>query len=548
MRREQGSGIQSSEGGAAGARLMMSAVMAFAAMAGAALLALAGCREAAVASSPPSLQIMAEADRRSSAEPIAGSSPIFDGTTVRLRAARGEIVGLTVWQRERAEVSLTFAEAAVQVAGFEVQWTKVSRPSTAMYGGSRGAADYPDALIPSPAPRSDPAYFDLAVSSDASAGLRRGTLRVGARAIPVELTIAPVQLPPLAKAPWVWAYYDPRELAWRRGAAIDSDAAFADEERCAAMFRDHGVMATPELVPETWPRRRALVAGSRYVPVMLPSAPAEMAAAAAFWSAALAPTDQLAFAIPIDEPRQEARRLEVRALGEALQRARGAEAPPRLLLAVTDEPRPIYGDAVDIFISPRAISRHAAPIRAERWTYNGNPPYAGSMVVDAGNADLRTWGWIGWRWQIPLWYVWDALYWHDRHNAKRAGLPRPGRAMRPGDSVTFDDGEDHGNFDGALALPGPIGDGDGVDAGDGSPCLSTLRLKTLRRGLQDRQLLEAASCTAASRQRAADLAAALIPFALADAFAASWRRPITSARWAEVHGQLLDLAAACPSN
>lgn len=532
----------------------------------------------APAARPGEVQIVEDADRRSSAEPIAARSTIFDGAVVRLRAARGETVGITVWHRGGAPVELRFAEPAAQVvgvAGFEVQWAQVPRPSTAMYGGSRGAAAYPDTLVPAAAPESDPAYFDLAVSSDAAPGVLRGELRVGTRRFAVELAVAPVLLPAPGARPWVWAYYDPRELAWRRGAEIDGAAAFADEERCAALFRAHGVMATPELSPEEWPRRRALVEGARYVPVLLPAAPAELAAAEAFWSATLAPTDQQAFAIPIDEPRTGERRRQVRALGEQLQAARaarmaavagggsggtgnsGGALPSRLLLAVTAAPDPSFGDAVDIYISPRAISRfgreQAAPARtaagvpAARWTYNGNPPFAGSMVVDAGNADLRTWGWIGWRWQVPLWYVWDALYWHDRHNAARAGLPRPGRALTAADSVTFDDGDDHGNRDGVLALPGPASDASYANDASASapPCLSTLRLKALRRGLTDRLLLEAASCTPESRRRAADLAASLIPFALADAFAATWQRPIPAARWSEARGQLLDLAAAC---
>ncbi len=527
-----------------------------------ALVALAACRrersaaETSEQGARPEVLIVEEADRRISPPPVGGAprgtiappSTVFDGSVVRLQAARGETVGLTVWQAKRQPVRLRFpaSEGVVRVSGFEVQRHTVSRPSTAMYGGgSRGAGDYPDALIAAPEPSSDPAYFDLAVSSDAAAGMVRGELEVEGQRLAVELTVRAARLPPLGAKPWVWGYYDPRELAWQSGWEIDSDATFTDEVRCAAMFREHGVMATPELTPVEWSKRRDLVAGSRYVPVMLPSDPHELRAAAKFWAEALAERDQYAFAIPIDEPRTDERRREVRALGEQLAAARATAGAPRLLLAVTDEPRATYGDAVDVFISPRARSRtpsrpqdgSAIEPRAQRWTYNGNPPYAGSMVLDAGASDLRTWGWIGWRWQVPLWYIWDVLYWHDRHNAARAGLPRPGRGLSAPDSVTFDDGEDHGNFDGVLALPGP--------ADNGIPCLPTLRLKVLRRGLQDRQLLEAASCSPESAARAAEIAAALVPFALGDAFAAAWRRPITEAAWSAARAQLLELASSC---
>lgn len=509
------------------------------------------------------IQIMEDADRRSSVEPLPASSSIFDGEVVRLTAARGETVGLTVWQgkvaaarvaqgptapnpeevsRTARPVTLRFTAAdgashpSPVVSGFEVEWLEVAQPSTTMYGGSRGAAWYPDALSPSESPRTDPAYFDLAVPSDAAPGLARGQLHIGERVILVELTVSPAIAPSITRAPWVWAYYDPRELAWRAEVSVDSEANIAAEASCAAMFREHGVMATPELVPSEWPRRQAQVAGSKYVPVLLPSAPAEMAEAARFWTEAFGPTDQLGFAIPIDEPRNDDRRREVVALGQELQRQRGPGG--RLLLAVTDVPRPIYGSAVDIFISPRAISRKApATAPPQRWTYNGNPPFAGSMVVDAGNTDLRTWGWIGFRWDVPLWYVWDALYWHDRHNAKRMGLPRPGRAMSPIEGVTFNDGGDQGNRDGVLAVPGAPGD-------QASPCRPTLRLKTLRRGVFDRALLTAARCSATTGA-AEVLAAGVVPFALADAFSATWSRGLTADRWTRARAELLALAARC---
>jgi hypothetical protein len=495
------------------------------------------CRGAAP-SPPLSLQIVDGADRRSSAEEVAASSVIFDGTTVRLRAARGEIVDFTVWPSMPSALTVRFSQPQLSVSGFEVEWTKVARPSTAMYGPSRGAADYPDGLRPRSAPATAPGYFEIAVSSDAGAGIYLGTLTVGSRAVPVELQVDPVLLPALGAHPSVWAYYDPRELAWHAREPVGSEQTFALEQRCAAMFRDHGVLATPELAPEEWPRRRSLVSGVRYVPVYWPRQPEQLAAAARFWSDALSASDQLAFAIPIDEPRSDAGRREVRALAEQLQAVRAATGAKRLLLAVTDAPHPIYGAALDIFISPHAVSRRTPrgpAASAARWTYNGAPPYAGAMVVDAGNADLRTWGWIAWRWQVPLWYVWDALYWHDRHNARRAGLARPGRSMEDLDAVTFDDGTDHGNRDGVLALPGD----------PTLPCRPTLRLKTLRRGLLDRLLLQAASCTPASHSRAEDIAAALIPFALGDAFAAASGRPLTAAQWTQARAQLLALAAQC---
>ncbi|HEV8551247.1 MAG TPA: hypothetical protein VGQ57_19500, partial [Polyangiaceae bacterium] len=93
--------------------------------------------------------------------------------------------------------------------------------------------------------------------------------------------------------------------------------------------------------------------------------------------------------------------------------------------------------------------------------------------------------WIAARYHVDLWYAWEGLYFSDRYNDGR-----PTDVMV--DPITFDErtrgGTDHGNDDGLLAYPG---------------ALASLRLKTLRRGLEDRLLvreLERCGETAASER------------------------------------------------
>jgi len=159
------------------------------------------------------------------------------------------------------------------------------------------------------------------------------------------------------------------------------------------------------------------------------------------------------------------------------------------------------------------------------------------MVLDAEPPGMRTWGWIAWRWRIPIWYVWDAVYWHDRHNVARTGLPaappnsftRARKLDVSEDPTSFDDGEDHGNLDGVLALPG---------------CRPTLRLAALRRGLYDRALLEAAArCDRAGAER---IAAELVPRALGDATdEPAW--PMRESAWELARLRLIELAS-CAGN
>jgi len=456
----------------------------------------------------PALQIVGESTRLRITDPVPATSPWFDGARVEVVAARGEIVGLQVLHRGGGPVALRLPAGALEVRGYDVEALEVRRPSTDMYGGSHGAGRYADGLVSAAAPTSDPAYFEIEIARGAAPGVVHGELTVAGRAIPVAVTIAPVALAPLPLR--VWAYEDPREVAW----------AGADEAACIARFRSYGVLLSPDVHLEDWPARRDGFAGLRDVPVWISDDPAQAADQVKRWIAAFAGTGQVPFAIPIDEPRTPAQRRAMRVLADAV-RAAGA-GPTTFRLAVTDAPHPEYGDAIDLYISP--LAAHLTGDRVARWTYNGAPPRAGSMILDAEPPGMRTWGWIAWRWQIPIWYAWDALYWHDRHN--RRGAPLPGRALDArADAVSFDDGDDHGNLDGVLALPG---------------CQPTLRLAALRRGYQDLALLDLAS--ACNRSAAEQVAADLVPRALGDAGdRPSW--PRDEAAWEAARRRLIELAS-----
>jgi len=471
----------------------------------------------------PDVQVVGESTRVRIEDPHPRQSPWFDGTRVALVAARGETLGIQVLHRTRGATALRIDGATVR--GFDVEAFRVTRPSTGLFGGSHGKGTYADALTPSAQPSTNPAYFEITVPPNTPAGTVTGELAVGAARYPVTLTIAPVTLPPLPRS--VWAYADPRELAWAGNSTRDPDrTSQSDRERaCIDLFRAHGILLSPDLQLAWWEARRPLLDGFPHVPVMISTDPAKAADEVRGWIAATAGTGQVPFTIPIDEPRTPEARAKVRALAEAVRAAGGG--PTTFRYAVTDAPRPEYGDLIDIYISWKAA--HLTGDRGERWTYNGAPPYAGAVVLDALTPGTRTWGWIGWRWKIPVWYVWDALYWHDRHNRK--GAPLPGRALDPRvDPVSFDDGEDRGNLDGVLALPTATG------------CQPTLRLAALRRGLVDRQLLErAATC---APDAVTKLAAEIVPKALADAPARgtpSWST--AEATWERARRKLLELAA-----
>jgi hypothetical protein len=474
------------------------------------------------AAPPPELVVVGESTRVRLEGERPATTAWFDGQRVSLVAARGEVLGLQIVSRAAAPVTL--AIQGVTVEGFDVESFTVSRPSTAMYGGSQGAGTYPDVLHPSKAPSTNPAYFEVRVGREVPSATYTGELVVGTRHVPVTLFVSPEVMP--AFAPSVWAYGDPRELAWATTPTGDPprDTPSPTELACSAMAREYGVMLTPNIRLDWWPARKAGLAVMHDLPVWIPSDPAEAGDAVRGWIAATAGTGQIPFAIPIDEPSTPEKQAKVKELAAAVRAAGGG--PTTFRYAVTDDIRPeVYGDLIDLYITLNAKRSDTAP----RWTYQSGPPRSGSMVLDAVTPGMRTWGWIAWRWHISTWYVWDALYWHDRYNRK--GAPLPGTPLVvTRDPVSFDDGQDHGNLDGVLTLPAPGG------------CTRTLRLAAIRRGLQDKALLDlAATCNSAQVEA---LAAKVVPRALGDA-------PIGSARswsadesdWERARRQLLELAS-----
>ena len=199
-------------------------------------------------------------------------------------------------------------------------------------------------------------------------------------------------------------------------------------------------------------------------------------------------------------------------MGEAIGRH------AKLLRAVTAAPSPDFGDAIDVFISPASRPPH-------RWTYNGAPPSAGSLILDTDGTALRTWGWIAARYGVELWYAWEGTYYADRYNGggpptcspirSRSTSAERARATPTGATATA-----------CSSTPAP--------AGRGPRC----GLKALRRGLEDRALLGALAACGAGDVAARE-ARALVPRALDEGKGdAAW--PRDEAPWEAARNRLYD--------
>ncbi|HEX5057961.1 MAG TPA: hypothetical protein VFV99_01320 [Kofleriaceae bacterium] len=480
---------------------------------------------------------MSEALRLRDGDPLPKTSPFYDGERIRLVAARGETIAFQVVTRTFADSSLIIKANGVSVRRWATLALQAKRASTSMYGATLGTGWYRDRLEPTDSLDDEAirlletkgTLFELVVARDADVGMFTGNVIVDQKWIPLDLTIVDVTLPPIP--PRVWAYYDPRELEWAKLGTGSIEAPSEQEKRCIAMFRDYGVVLSVDMTPAAYPARKELLGDFPYVPVRLPKNVSAVAADVRAWIDATKGTGKLPFAIPIDEPRTPDARAKVKELATVVRAAGGG--PSTFLYAVTAEPHPDFADLVDLYITLKPRRTDTLP----RWTYNGAPPRAGSMVLDTVSPGTRTWGWIGYRYNIPVWYVWDALYWNDRHNRK--GAPLPGREFGVYDAISFDDGEDRGNLDGVLALPGDTT----------MPCRPTLRLAAIHRGMQDRQLIElAAQCKPDETDK---LVAQMVPRALGDIpgrtvagdGSPSW--PTDDAAWESARQKLLEIAGRC---
>jgi hypothetical protein len=461
------------------------------------------------------LAIVGETTKLRRDDILPATSAIFDGARVHLRGARGETVALQVLTAGHDVPSrLAIASPWLRIDAFTLHWLRVTEPSTGMYGPSRGAGSYPDPLEPSPGGAAGgDARYDVTIARDARPGTLHGTLTVGKRVIPVDVEVEPLSIS-IDDDPFVWIWYRTAELAKAHHVADSDEAVLPIERRYHALARAHGAYFAEDLPLARFAARRELMRGTRYWPIDpgYDRGDAVLRSGTQTWLSEFAKLPQTAFTNVFDEPHTREDRQKARHLGEVIGKH------DKLLRMTTAAPHADFGDAIDVFTAPASRGPH-------RWTYNGAPPSAGSMIIDSDGTALRTWGWIGVRYGIELWYAWEGTYFEDRYNGG-------GPTVLLNDPLTFDQRRkrqrfaDWGNGDGVLVYPGPDGP------------WPSLRLKALRRGLQDRIILRALlECGA--RDMAEREVKTLVPRALDEGRGgASW--PFEEAPWEAARARLYE--------
>ena len=119
------------------------------------------------------------------------------------------------------------------------------------------------------------------------------------------------------------------------------------------------------------------------------------------------------------------------------------------------------------------------------WFYNGNRPRYGTGILEGTAVDLRVNGWIKYLFGIDTWFVWHSTHWTHNFQGPKGRLKQ--RVFN--EPLTFMNWHmDWCNGDGVLFYPGRMPHQPEESRGI-NRCLPSIRLKNIRRGQQDYELL-----------------------------------------------------------
>lgn len=119
------------------------------------------------------------------------------------------------------------------------------------------------------------------------------------------------------------------------------------------------------------------------------------------------------------------------------------------------------------------------------WFYNGNRPRYGTLILEGTAVDLRVNGWIKYLFSINTWFVWHSTHWTHNSQGPKGRLQQ--RIFN--EPKTFiNEHLEWANGDGVLFYPGRMPHQPEEDRGL-NRCMPSIRLKNIRRGQQDYELL-----------------------------------------------------------
>ena len=170
-------------------------------------------------------------------------------------------------------------------------------------------------------------------------------------------------------------------------------------------------------------------------------------------------------------------------------------------------------DAIDIWAGFIDLEKRAEEVARGKdyWFYNGHRPYWGHTLLEVEPADLIVNAWIKYLYQIPTWFIWESTQWEHNASGPKGHLHQ--RVFS--NPLTYINWWwDYGNMDGVLIYPGRMPYYPDEDRGL-SRVLPSLRLKNVRRGQQDFELLWLAE-KSAGREAVLPVVKSIVPRAFSD--------------------------------
>jgi hypothetical protein len=510
----------------------------------------------------------------------------FPGDSVELFALRGETVAFQVviepdgvlhplhaavgsFGALRPKVTV-FAEHFVDLQrtsgndrdDSSLAWTPSSRPSPALLG------PYADALVPDHdvellAARRAAFWIDLEIPLDAEPGLYESRVFVSSKGgvlvdRALRVRVAP-QAMPYAALP-VMVFYEPKNLVARMGAKT------AEPQLRAQLHAHHVSAIDTVLSPSDLEREAPYLTGEAFTRARGYDGPGEgrgegIVVFGAYGDLEEPKADKI--------PKIVAMQRRVEALGAPIETflyavdedckspwpaawKRLLEASPepeakRVRVGATcgEDPASHAGDVVLIAaqdFDPKTRDRAVEKGKAV-WAYNGKRPFAGPMVTDAPAVDLRANGWIASRYGISRWFYWESTSWTPAGGGKVGGPTDP---FVTAETFHNKDG-DHSNGDGILLYPGTQV-ADMTSFGE-DVVYPSVRLKNLRRGIQDAGYVSLARSRAETRTEADAVVARLVPAALRDVKeGAKTPWPEDARPWLDARRELFTLVMRAPKD
>ncbi len=143
------------------------------------------------------------------------------------------------------------------------------------------------------------------------------------------------------------------------------------------------------------------------------------------------------------------------------------------------------------------LAEEARAIGKRVWVYNGQLPHAGAPNLDVPLTSLTHNGWLASIHDVDRWFYWETTFWEDIYRGGKG--PHDPFAT----AETFHNA--HGDtslYDGLLVFPGRVPSAVGPHDIGRDEVYPSLRLKALRRGIEDAGLLALAAEVSAARTHA----------------------------------------------